>query len=83
MPLTRIHPEKLAQAIAQTFPGQAHFACGPHGCGECSHFLKTSGKANKGTCLMRVEFDAMRKEKTKPPLVPEGALSCRYFEPRR
>ena len=78
--LTIAHPPRIAEAIAQSYEGMAHFAgTGPRGatCGGCIHWGNGTGQEarERGCSKFRSMTGCVSK------MVPMFASACRYFEP--
>lgn len=60
-----------------THAGQAHFAGGAAGfCGDCSYHQKETPKSRGKICTK-----ARQLGQSKSPVVPDGAMACKYYEP--
>ena len=80
--LTTAHPPGLAEAIAKSYEGMAHWATtGPKGatCGGCLYWGDGTGprqRAQEGACAKFRQLTQCVSKK-----VPKRAEACRHFEP--
>jgi hypothetical protein len=80
--LTTAHAQPLADAIAQSYEGMAHWATtGPKGatCGGCVHWGDGTGphqRAQERSCAKYLELGGVASKK-----VPRRAPACKHYEP--
>jgi hypothetical protein len=67
----------LERQALGSFAGQAHFATGPHCCGECRCWMGREVNS-VAVCARFTQLMGGRRG----PKVPRHAASCHYFEPK-